>query len=183
MSELLRSAGAEATRLSMARLGPAAGLADCGRGAVVQLYRSTASVLPQHILGPGPKGTVVGLYAPDGAGLGIDVIALADGDPAQLYLVTGHEVAHYWYHRACGRRLLDESSEDFAQAIERGLQPPEGLAGPPAADGAEAVLAELNTVAPCPVAAQEAREGRRGRLRPWRRERPCRPRRACRGRG
>ena len=180
LSELLRSAAAEAPRLSMARRGPAAERTDCGRNAVVQLYRSTASVLPEHILGPGQKGTVVGLYEPDGAGRGIDVIALADGDPEQLYLVTGHEVAHYWYHRACGRFLVKESSEDFAQAIERGLQPPRGIAEQPAPESVEPILAQRDAVAPCPAAAQEASEGRRGRLRPWRRKRPCRPRRPCR---
>lgn len=125
---LLTSAIREASRVSLARLARsgAAPSKACGAGTPVQVYQwperslPTDRFLPEETL---PQGHVLlGVYRPQ-AVEPADAIAVHSGSASDVHEVLVHELAHYWYDRACASRSLAETSEDFAQAVQAEATP------------------------------------------------------------
>ena len=90
----------------------------CGLGTPIEIYLWPDDRLPVDRVFPRERWgeRIVGMYVPGP----VDRIALiAWASPRETYRILVHELAHAWYERSCADRVLAESSESFAQAIDQ----------------------------------------------------------------
>jgi hypothetical protein len=118
---LLAEAARDSAALSLERL-RRAGLAPsaaCGHGTPVEIYLWPDDTLPIERFFPEGGAPIVGVYVTGP----VDRVAIvAWASPRETYRVLVHELAHAWYRRACAEGTLGESSEAFAQAVDRRAQ-------------------------------------------------------------
>lgn len=117
---IVELASVDSAMLSRARLtrGGAASSGACGLGTPIEIYLWPDDRLPVERVFPRERWgeRIVGMYVPGP----VDRIALiAWASPRETYRILVHELDHAWYERSCAERVLAESSESFAQAIDQ----------------------------------------------------------------